>query len=79
MRAHKYRPIFDSLDSRLLLSDTSGGLAPSVVIVDVAASNPSTLGVNPPPSGTLTNSWLLPGDPPDDPYDPFTPTQGGCD
>ena len=85
MRARHFRPMFDSLDSRIVLSDT-GTIVTGGMGLGAALSNAAT-GSNDPGGNTSsvcdtvvsTVGWYLPGTPPNTPYDPTSPTTGGTD
>jgi hypothetical protein len=83
MRARHFRPSIDSLDSRLLLSGgsgiVSGGLAASGSIAGVSSAMQPSVPSSNDPTVVSTIGWYLPGSPQSSPYDPSTPTQGGCD
>ncbi len=76
MRTHRFRPIFDGLDPRIVLDGTvvpTSTLA-SVTLVDTTSSTDSG-SLMPGEEGTAADSWdwVVSGAPPAPSYDPFNP------
>jgi hypothetical protein len=76
MRAHRFRPVLDRLDSRLLLdaSDLTGA-TPQVTQIVLCSGDSGSTGMMPGEEidGTSTWNWVVAGAPPAPTYDLSSP------